>query len=108
MKVGRDQIAELKTFLERQSPITVPESEPIVVAPTPNSSRWSFASMWTPGPFESKPTRAFYYLTDVGPSWSPERQEEHLRDYSNATLWSVSMHEVYPGHFLHPSSICGR
>ena len=101
VKAGRDQIAELKTFLERQSLITVPESEPIVVAPTPEFFRWSFASMWTPGPFESKPTRAFYYLTDVESSWSAERQEEHLRDYSLATLWSVSMHEVYPGHFLH-------
>ena len=57
--------------------------------------------MWTPGPFESKPTRAYYYLTDVDPSWPAERQEEHLRDYNYPTLWSISIHEVYPGHFLH-------
>ena len=75
--------------------------EPITVAPTPDFYRWSFASMWTPGPFESKPTRAYYYLTDVDPSWPPERQEEHLRDYNYPTLWSISIHEVYPGHFLH-------
>jgi len=71
------------------------------VAPTPEFYRWSFASMWTPGPFESKPTRAYYYLTDAEASWSPERQTEHLRDYNLPTLWSVSIHEVYPGHFLH-------
>ena len=53
------------------------------------------------GPFESKPTRAYYYLTDVDPSWPPERQDEHLRDYNYPTLWSISIHEVYPGHFLH-------
>ena len=29
-----------------------------------------------------KPTRAYYYLTDVDPSWPPERQDEHLRDYN--------------------------
>jgi uncharacterized protein (DUF885 family) len=57
--------------------------------------------MWTAGPFESKPSRAYYYLTDVDPSWSPERKEEHLRDYNIPTLWSISVHEVYPGHFLH-------
>ena len=57
--------------------------------------------MWTPGPFEAKPTRAYYYLTDVDPSWSRERQDEHLRDYNYPTLWSISIHEVYPGHFLH-------
>jgi len=57
--------------------------------------------MWTPGPFETKPSRAYYYLTDADPSWSSDRQDEHLRDYNYPTLWSISIHEVYPGHFLH-------
>jgi uncharacterized protein (DUF885 family) len=99
--VGKQQLDELATFLERQSIITLPRAEEILVAPTPDFYRWSFASMWTPGPFESKPTRAYYYLTDVDPSWPPERQEEHLRDYNYPTLWSISIHEVFPGHFLH-------
>jgi len=99
--VGRRQLDELKTYLERQAIITLPASEPITVAPTPDFYRWSFASMWTPGPFESKPTRAYYYLTDADRSWPEERQQEHLRDYNYPTLWSISIHEVYPGHFLH-------
>ena len=99
--VGREQLAELVTFLERQSLVTLPQGEAITVAPTPDFYRWSFASMWTPGPFEAKPTRAYYYLTDIDPSWPSERQEEHLRDYNYPTLWSISIHEVYPGHFLH-------
>jgi uncharacterized protein (DUF885 family) len=99
--VGREQLQELMTFLERQALITLPQGEAITVAPTPEFYRWSFASMWTPGPFETKPTRAYYYLTDVDPSWPAERQDEHLRDYNYPTLWSISIHEVYPGHFLH-------
>jgi len=98
---GRQQLDELATFLERQNVIALPSGEPIAVAPTPDFYRWSFASMWTAGPFESKPTRAHYYLTDVDPSWSAERQDEHLRDYNFPTLWSITIHEVYPGHFLH-------
>ncbi len=101
VNVGREQLDELATFLQRQSLITLPAGEPIAVAPTPDFYRWSFASMWTPGPFEAKPTRAYYYLTDVDPSWPPDRQDEHLRDYNYPTLWSISIHEVYPGHFLH-------
>jgi uncharacterized protein (DUF885 family) len=99
--VGRDQLAELVTFLERQSLITIPKGEEITVAPTPDFYRWSFASMWTPGPFETKASRAYYYLTDADPSWPAERQEEHMRDFNYPTLWSISIHEVYPGHFLH-------
>jgi uncharacterized protein (DUF885 family) len=101
VSAGRQQIEELATFLERQAIVTLPPGEQITVAPTPEFYRWSFASMWTPGPFETKPTRAYYYLTDVDPSWPPDRQDEYLRDYNFPTLWSISIHEVYPGHFLH-------
>jgi uncharacterized protein (DUF885 family) len=57
--------------------------------------------MWTPGPFETRPLRAFYYITDPDASWPEERQEAHLRDFNFGALWSISIHEVYPGHFLH-------
>jgi uncharacterized protein (DUF885 family) len=97
---AREQVEQLAQFVERQKLVTVPPGEPVIVAPTPEFYRWSFASMWTPGPFETKPARAFYYVTDVDRSWSPERQEEHLRDFNYPTLWAISMHEVYPGHFL--------
>ena len=40
-------------------------------------------------------------MTDVDPAWPVERREQHLRDLNFATLWSVSAHEAYPGHYLH-------
>ncbi len=98
---ARQQVDELLTFIERHDVVSVPAGEPLVVGPTPDFYRWSFASMWSPGPFETKPSRAYYFVTDVDPSWPAERQEEHLRDFNRATLWSISMHEAYPGHFLH-------
>jgi uncharacterized protein (DUF885 family) len=101
VKVAQQQLGELATFIERNGLVTVPNSEPVVVGPTPRFYRWTFASMWTPGPFESRPLRAYYYLTDVDPTWPAERQEEHLRDFSFGALWAISIHEVFPGHFLH-------
>ncbi len=98
--VAQQQVKELAEFLQQHPVVSLPDSEPVVVAPSPEFYRWAFASMWTPGPFESKPSRAYYYLTDVDPGWSPERQEEHMRDFSVPTLWNISIHEVYPGHFL--------
>ena len=98
---GREHVEELATFLQRHGLITIPPSEAVTVAPTPDFYRWSFASMWTTGPFESKPSPAYYYLTDVDPAWPADRKEEHLRDYNYPTLWSISIHEVFPGHFLH-------
>jgi len=101
VRAARAQIEELATFLERRDLVSMPPGEPVVVAPTPDFFRWAVASMWTPGPFEVRPTRAYYYLTDADAAWTPERRQDHQRDVNQATLWSISMHEVYPGHFLH-------
>ena len=98
--VAQAHVKEIEEFLQRQSVVTLPAAEPVVVAPSPDFYRWAFASMWTPGPFESKPSRAYYYLTDVDRGWPAERQKEHMRDFNLPTLWNISIHEVLPGHFL--------
>ena len=98
--VAQQQVKELAEFLRQHSIVSLPDSAPVVAAPSPEFCRWTFASLWTSGPFESKPSGAYYYLTDVDRGWSPERQKEHMRDFNVPTLWNVSMHEVYPGHFL--------
>lgn len=98
---AREQLNELHTFLSRTPVMSMPESGTITVAPTPEFFRWSSASMWTPGPFETKPSRAMYYLTDVDPKWDADRKSEHMLDFNLPTLWAISIHEVYPGHFTH-------
>ena len=99
--VAQQQVAELEQFITRQGIITIPEGAPVSVAPTPRFYRWTSASMWTPGPFEARPLRAVYYITDVDPAWPADRQDEHLRDFNYGALWAISIHEVFPGHFLH-------
>ena len=97
----RQQLSDLESFIGRNAIVSTPGSEEVVVAPTPQFYRWTFASMWAPGPFEAKSLPAYYYITDVDPAWPAARQEEHLRDFNHASLWSISIHEVFPGHFLH-------
>jgi hypothetical protein len=100
-QAAQTQLDELMTFIDRNAIVTRPDAEPVIAAPTPDFYRWSFASMWVSGPFEQKPTPAYYYLTDADPSWPDEKKQEHLRDFNYPTLWSISIHEVFPGHFLH-------
>jgi uncharacterized protein (DUF885 family) len=101
LSTAREQLGELQTFLQRNSIISLPDDATVEVGPTPEFFRWSFASMWTPGPFETRAQRAMYYLTDVDPSWPQDKQIEHLRDFNIPTLWNISIHEVFPGHYLH-------
>ena len=58
VNAARDQLERLSTFISRRDLVTLPAGEPVTVAPTPDFFRWAFASMWTPGPFEARPTRA--------------------------------------------------
>jgi len=96
-----EQVQKLQTFLQRNPLVTMPENAGLRIAPTPDFYRWTFASLWTPGPFEVSKVPACYYITNVAPSWSDSRKKGHLLDLNYASLWSVSTHEVYPGHFLH-------
>lgn len=99
--VVEGHIETLLKFIRRKRLVSVPDHGRLVVASTPEFHRWTFASLLTPGPFEAKPMPAYYYVTPVDPAWPAERQEDHLRDFSFAALWSISIHETFPGHFLH-------
>jgi uncharacterized protein (DUF885 family) len=81
--------------------ITVPSDLRANVEETPRYLRaTSFASMDTPGPFETRATEAYYYVTPVEPDWSPKQKSEWLTAFNYYTTDVVSIHEVYPGHFV--------
>jgi len=91
----------LRRFLVDHRLITLPSTVRPRVAETPQFLRaTSFASMDTPGPFESKATEAYYYVTPVEPDWTPRQKEEWLTAFNYYTTDVVSIHEVYPGHYV--------
>ncbi|HET9252117.1 MAG TPA: DUF885 domain-containing protein [Candidatus Eisenbacteria bacterium] len=91
-----------RAFTIRSGFIEIPSEVRATVRPTPEfAASRSFASFDGPGPFETKATDAFYNVTLPNKTWTPERVEEHLQGYSRWTLPSVTVHEVYPGHYTH-------
>lgn len=91
-----------RAFTIRSGFIEIPSEVRATVRPTPEfAASRSFASFDGPGPFETKATDAFYNVTLPNKSWTPERVEQHLQGYSRWTLPSVTVHEVYPGHYTH-------
>ena len=101
VKTAAEQVKEVVDFLNKHNLVSMPGGEGVVTAPSPGFYRWASASMWTPGPFESRPSRAYFYVTDVDRSWSEERQQEYLRDFNYPTLLNITIHETYPGHYLY-------
>jgi uncharacterized protein (DUF885 family) len=81
--------------------ITIPSPVRAKVMETPQFMRaTSFASMDTPGPFETKATEAYYYVTPVEADWPPQQKEEWLTAFNYYTTDIVSIHEAYPGHYV--------
>ena len=94
-------LAAIRQFVIDHHIIAVPSSVPARVAETPRYLRaTSFASMDTPGPFETKATEAYYYVTPPEPEWPAKQKEEWLSAFNYYTTDIVSIHEAYPGHYV--------
>jgi uncharacterized protein (DUF885 family) len=90
-----------RQFIVDKDLVTVPSEVRVKVEPTPPYARsGSFASMDTPGPYETRATEAFYYVTPVETDWDAKHQDEHLRLYSPWVVGMINVHEAYPGHYL--------
>ena len=91
----------IREFIVRRDLVTIPSDVRARVEPTlPPFRSTSFASMSTPGPFETKATEAHYYVTPVEPDWPAAQKNEWLTAFNFYTTDVVSIHEAYPGHYV--------
>ncbi|MFN0106543.1 MAG: DUF885 domain-containing protein [Bryobacteraceae bacterium] len=93
-------LASIRQFLVDKKIIELPNALLPKVEETPPYARsGSFASMDTPGAYETKATEAFYYVTPPEKDWDAKHKEEHLRLYNKPVLDIITVHEAFPGHF---------
>jgi uncharacterized protein (DUF885 family) len=97
----RALLDNLRGFLQERDLVTLPAAEHCLVEPTPPFARWAFALMDTAGPFEQAACESFYYITLPEADWTPAQVEGWLSKFDFATLTDVSIHEAYPGHYIH-------
>ncbi len=93
-----EQLKMLKKFLIDKSIVSIPYKDEALVDEAPPYNRWNFAYIETPGIYE-KNLPAVYYIAPPDPTWSKEMQQQYIP--GNADLMFTSVHEVWPGHFLH-------
>ena len=97
----RDMLEELRQVLIDLDIISVPSDDRCLVMETPTYMRYAFAAMDSAGAMETQATESFYYVTPVELEWTTAQQEEWLSNFNYDTLRIISMHEVFPGHFVH-------
>jgi uncharacterized protein (DUF885 family) len=97
----RRSIEAARQFLVDKQIVTIPsEVRPIIEETPPYARAGSFASMDTPGPYETRATQAYYYVTPVEKDWDANHALEHLRLYNPPVVAMINVHEAFPGHYL--------
>jgi len=98
--IGKD-LEQIRKFVVTRKLVTIPSEVRARVKETPQYRRaTSFASMDTPGAFEKRATEAYYYVTPPENDWASLQKDEWLTAFNFYTADVVSIHEVYPGHYV--------
>jgi uncharacterized protein (DUF885 family) len=98
---ARQTLEQVREFVVRKDLVTFPSEARPQVQETPVFLRIGmYASMDTPGPYETRGKEAFYYITPPELNWDSKHLEEHLREFNTSMLPLIHVHEAYPGHFV--------
>jgi uncharacterized protein (DUF885 family) len=101
LATAKDQLVELRRFVEERHIVTLPYPIMPKVEETPEFQRAVvFGEMDWPGPFETKATESYYYITPPEASAPADEQEKFLRLWNYPTLRNLTVHEAMPGHFV--------
>jgi uncharacterized protein (DUF885 family) len=97
----KDTFSGLITFISQKHIISIPPSVQPTLEETPPFMRaTTFASMDTPGPYETKATEAYFNVTLPEASWSDQQVAEYMSAFNVGTIGGTSIHEAYPGHYV--------
>ena len=97
----RGTLDDIRQFVLENDLVTIPSNVPCIVKETPVFMRWAFAAVDLPGTYETTADEAYYYVTPVEASWTEAQKDEWLSSFNYPLLKNVSVHEAYPGHYVH-------
>jgi hypothetical protein len=95
---AREQLVALRQFVADRNIVSIPGAEDALVAEAPPYRRQNLAYIHIPGPYDAG-MPSVYYIAPPDPAWTRAEQAAYLP--SRAELLFVTIHEVWPGHFLH-------
>jgi len=97
----RGDLAGIRQYIVDKNIVSIPSPVPPIVQETPPFARaLTFASMDTPGPYETVAKEAFFNVTLPEHDWPKARTESFMGQFNRATMIAVAVHEVYPGHYV--------
>jgi len=101
LQTFRDDLTGIRQYIVDRQIVTIPSPVPPMLQETPPFARaLTFASMDTPGPYETVAKEAFFNVTLPEQDWPKASTESFMGQFNRATMIAVAVHEVYPGHYV--------
>jgi uncharacterized protein (DUF885 family) len=95
-----NRIEAIWQFIVNKNLLTIPSNVRVKVKEMPQYMRSYAAMMDIPGPFDTKATEAYYFITPVNPQWTVKQKDEWLSLFNYYTSDLIAIHEAYPGHYI--------
>lgn len=99
LQVASEQATQMRAFVIDRKIATIPTEDAAVVKESPPFMRWNAAFLDPSGPFETGGLPSFYYISPPDPKWPKKEQKAYIPGTTD--LLFITIHEVWPGHFLH-------
>lgn len=101
LDTARGTLDALRIRWTQTGVVPVPDDVECTVRRTPSFFSHITAAYEPPGALDPPGMAHYYFVTPVDPLWSAEQSEQWLRHLNHSSLENISVHEVYPGHFVH-------
>lgn len=97
----RGALDGLIAFIKSKHIITIPSDvKPILEETPPFLRAITFASMDTPGPYETVAKEAYFNVTLPEKAWDQKHVDEFMAQFSYPVISAIATHEAYPGHYV--------
>ncbi|MGH8930314.1 MAG: DUF885 domain-containing protein [Egibacteraceae bacterium] len=93
-------LPEIVAFLLQTALFPTADPEALRVEELPAFMQGVFAASFFPAPPREPDASHTYYLSPVPDSWDDERATSFLREYNRSALYSIGIHEAFPGHYV--------
>jgi uncharacterized protein (DUF885 family) len=88
-------------FIREKQIVSIPSDVQPTLEDTPAFMRaTTFASMDSPGAYETGSHKAYFNVTVPGADETPQERAESMAAFNIGTIVSTSVHEAYPGHYV--------
>jgi hypothetical protein len=99
LPLAATQAKDLRQFLIDHKIVTIPSDDVAEVRESPPFQRWNAAFLDGAGVFDKDGLPSYYYISPPDPKWSAAEQKAYIPPARD--LLYITVHEVWPGHFLH-------